>query len=239
MYAILIKACKETNSSIAQVGYKKVSDENIDINKEIGKYDCKIYDSVSTFKEDYINDNEIFTDLVWNKIYKKEIFDNIKFKKGVYFEDSFIKPRLLLACEKFVDINIDLYYYFVIGNDNSKIVKLPPSSRINIPEVQIELPCEQSLVAIEKKISFVNELINRNLFNSLFRFCRMLGDNYYKDIIDKERKIILDTYLENDKYITNKITKFLFELFRQKNYSLLKFYCIILRNFNFGKKRIK
>lgn len=57
---------------------------------------------------------------VWNKLYKKSLIENIKFKKGVYFEDMLWTPSVLKACERLVTVPDTFYYYRV---NKSSIVK--------------------------------------------------------------------------------------------------------------------
>lgn len=48
----------------------------------------------------------------WNKLYKKRIFDNIRFPKGKIHEDEFIIHRVIGESGKIACINQRLYYYF-------------------------------------------------------------------------------------------------------------------------------
>lgn len=45
------------------------------------------------------------------RIYKKEIFDNIRFKKGIFYEDLFLTPSLVLKTKKIGFVEEGLYYY--------------------------------------------------------------------------------------------------------------------------------
>lgn len=47
----------------------------------------------------------------WNKLYRKSLFENIKFVKGKIFEDEFITHKILYNCKKISYHPGELYYY--------------------------------------------------------------------------------------------------------------------------------
>lgn len=49
----------------------------------------------------------------WNKLYKKEVFENFEFPKGQYFEDSAVVYNILSAAKKIEIVNEPLYNYVV------------------------------------------------------------------------------------------------------------------------------
>ncbi|MBZ4299800.1 glycosyltransferase family 2 protein, partial [Streptococcus pneumoniae] len=53
----------------------------------------------------------------WANIYKKELFDDIRFPVGKLFEDSAVMYLLFEKCEKIVYSNAKLYAY--VHRDNS------------------------------------------------------------------------------------------------------------------------
>jgi glycosyltransferase involved in cell wall biosynthesis len=50
--------------------------------------------------------------LAWNKLYKRQLFDGLRYKDGVLFEDIHIIHRLLYKCSKITYIPKPLYYYY-------------------------------------------------------------------------------------------------------------------------------
>lgn len=52
----------------------------------------------------------------WNKIYRRRVFDNVRFTTGKKFEDIFTLPRILSACRKIATTDIGFYHYI----DNPK-----------------------------------------------------------------------------------------------------------------------
>ena len=47
----------------------------------------------------------------WNKLYKSELFNNLRFEPGVIHEDEFIYRSLMTNCKQVAIINPPLYYY--------------------------------------------------------------------------------------------------------------------------------
>ncbi len=61
---------------------------------------------------------------VWNKIYKKNLFDNLRFEEGIYYEDGEFTIKVLDKCNKIVSVPNTYYYYFV---NPTSIVKSKPT----------------------------------------------------------------------------------------------------------------
>lgn len=49
--------------------------------------------------------------VAWNKIYRREIWENIRFPKGKVYEDAFLMPGILSGCKKIVILKSCLYVY--------------------------------------------------------------------------------------------------------------------------------
>lgn len=55
---------------------------------------------------------------VWGKLFKRQLFDDIRFTVGVLYEDLEIIPRLYAKCDKIVWIDMQLYYYTTRNNSS-------------------------------------------------------------------------------------------------------------------------
>lgn len=64
------------------------------------------------------------SNLMWNKIYKKSIWENLQFPVGYYYEDLYICPELFLHAENVKHISKALYY-------NNRINPQSTTSSIN------------------------------------------------------------------------------------------------------------
>ncbi len=49
---------------------------------------------------------------IWNKIYKKEILDNLRFTEGMFFEDGPFTIKALFNSDKLVTVPSTYYYYY-------------------------------------------------------------------------------------------------------------------------------
>ena len=120
LYTILI----ETNSDIAVCNYSKVNENSkIDINKK--EEDVKrVFSGTSKFYNIY-NELENVTVVAWNKLYKVDIFKNIRYPNGKVHEDEFVIYDIIKVSKKIVYTTCNYYYYFqrsnsITGNYNIK-----------------------------------------------------------------------------------------------------------------------
>lgn len=51
----------------------------------------------------------------WNKVYRRELFDGVRFPKGKVFEDVFTLPRLLDNARRIATVDCGMYYYCYNG----------------------------------------------------------------------------------------------------------------------------
>lgn len=105
--------------------YKAISDQNADIiacnyhyifeNNRQKNFSTQIASEVLSGTEIFYNKknerNYGFWTVVWNKLYKKEIFEKIRFRCGKYFEDEFFANEIYQMDIKVVTIPECLYYY--------------------------------------------------------------------------------------------------------------------------------
>lgn len=57
---------------------------------------------------------------IWNSVYKRSLWEKIRFPEECWYEDIIIKLIILRMCNKFVSIDECLYYYLVNSNSTSK-----------------------------------------------------------------------------------------------------------------------
>ena len=117
MYTRLYDLIQRTGAEIAQCEYVR-------FDKEIE------FQSLSEGAEEIICTNVEAIDLliesnklvppVWNKLYKKELFSNIRFPKGKIHEDEYTTYKLFYAANKIAYIDLPMYYYFI---NNSGIMR--------------------------------------------------------------------------------------------------------------------
>lgn len=110
MYSILYKNIIKHDSDIAICAFRKVNkyfNEHVEnINNEV-----KVFNNIEALNNLYGSKSLEFI-VAWNKLYKKEIFDETKYPVGKINEDEFVIHKLYYACKKVIYIDCNLYYYF-------------------------------------------------------------------------------------------------------------------------------
>ena len=116
MYEKLLQNLIRTNSdiSICSMIYYYENDQI----KELKNNDASffIYDDIKKY-DNLFNENVFSFIVVWNKLYKKEIFKELRFPKDKINEDAFIAHQLLNLSHKIVYTKEKLYYY--VQHENS------------------------------------------------------------------------------------------------------------------------
>ena len=101
----MIAAAETTHADIVQGQMTRIA-ESLDEDCFIGE---KIYDGKEAFKQ-LLTWNEIKV-YAWGKLYKRKIFDSIRYPLGKLNEDCFTTYKTLLLSSKVVSIGKCLYYY--------------------------------------------------------------------------------------------------------------------------------
>lgn len=106
----LYEQIEEKNSDIAIVHYNIVNDGEVN-NQEITdlKENTYEYNSESAIRQLFNEDS--FRDFAWNKLYKKTLFENIRYPFGKLMEDLGTTYLLFDNSEKISYSKLPLYYY--------------------------------------------------------------------------------------------------------------------------------
>lgn len=105
----LYKALISNDVKISQCGIKYIND-NYKILKKVGyKEDCVL--SGKEMIKGSCNEHFIENEVVWNRLYDKNLFETLKFPKGKIHEDEFITYKLLYNEKKVAIISDYLYNY--------------------------------------------------------------------------------------------------------------------------------
>lgn len=107
MYEELLQVMKQTNSDIAECGYYLVESDVFPERQEIKGY--QIYTPQEAM-EAHIADR-VFRQIIWNKLYKASIIQEIRFVEGKKIDDEFWTYRALGNADRLVLIYNKLYCY--------------------------------------------------------------------------------------------------------------------------------
>ena len=109
MYEVLYRALNSEKADMAICSYEKVSEEG------------ERLENISPIKNDVLGGYDILKKLteskgwyyvtMWNRLYKKELFSQIRLPEGKNHEDEAVAHKIYLAAEKVVTIGEALYCY--------------------------------------------------------------------------------------------------------------------------------
>lgn len=109
----LYRMCENYNARISQCGFTRVTKKAGDIrHSPVPDYEVKLYESRDILKRLYTPDN-IELDVVWNKLYRRELFQYAVFPEGRIYEDFATTYKLYYVAEKIAVTKEPLYYYFM------------------------------------------------------------------------------------------------------------------------------
>ena len=121
---ILYRACVSHKADVAMCGYVTVDEQGNNI-KNYYPNEPQNIEVVTgrTLLHYFYKEDGVVNQVVWNKIYKKSLFNKLKFQKGRYYEDGYIIAPLFWNVKKIAIVRNTLYYYVQRKNSimNSKI----------------------------------------------------------------------------------------------------------------------
>ena len=91
---------------------------------------------------------------VWGKLFKKHLFDEIRFPKGKYAEDQFIMWKLYLASEKMTRYDSDVYAYRINFKGLTQNYNLSHLDFIDAIEERIETLMEMPELEYPMELAF-------------------------------------------------------------------------------------
>lgn len=125
-YELLLQALKEEGADIAGCDVKKVCETEKIKETEKQPVQRAVYSGREATANLYDAHMYLKSVVAWNKLYKKELFEEIRFPKGKLHEDEFTSYKLLYQSESVVYIDRAYYFYFqredgIMGKEQRKI----------------------------------------------------------------------------------------------------------------------
>lgn len=113
MYRILMDELQKADADVSICSYKYVYDGKPDETDERyeSEYPVEVMDGIKAQHRYYNGDVKLELTVAWNKLYKKELFDNLCYPKGKIFEDEYTTYKALYRSNKVCYIDLPLYYY--------------------------------------------------------------------------------------------------------------------------------
>ena len=122
-YEVLYKSIVENNADIAIIGFLWVKENKF--YKPPFYLENRILTSKEAIKE--LAKDEFLTSHAWNKLFKREFFNDIKFPYGRTYEDVFIMHKIFSQAKKILIIS-DFKYYYYMHNDS--IIHTPKAKNL-------------------------------------------------------------------------------------------------------------
>ena len=125
-YELLLQALKEEGADIAGCDVKKIYETGTVEEEEKEAVRSEIYSGREATANLYDAQLYLRSVVIWNKLYKKELFKDVRFPKGKLHEDEFTSYRLLYQSKSVVYIDRAYYFYFqredgIMGQKQKKI----------------------------------------------------------------------------------------------------------------------
>jgi glycosyltransferase involved in cell wall biosynthesis len=211
MYETLINLLIDNDADIAQCEFIRIFDEDEKVDNSENN-NIQIFNNIESLKNIY-NEKSISTVVSWNKLYKKELFQYIRFPKGKIHEDEFTTHKLLYTSRKLVYTDKIFYYYRQTPNSimNSKFNK----KRLDILDAMEERLEFAKL--IEDEI-FINETLKKYMFRLINFYYKCKEEipeekDIIRDIKDRSHKLYFKYYMKSNLRIRSKLKYGLFSLF--------------------------
>lgn len=117
--AILLKTLKKYNADIVQCGVQRVWEDGRSVNLYSNSISYKEFADVKS----YIR-TAAFS--FWDKLFKKELFQELRFPLSIKFEDFALAPQVYERAKKIVYVPDYLYFYLWRNNSTTNSVKIQP-----------------------------------------------------------------------------------------------------------------
>lgn len=186
-YERLVQIMNFSNADIVECGVKnfyeneKITDSNkIDIN-------FKAFNTKEAMKN--LITNQYLTTTVWNKLYKRNIIDGLRFRFGKTNEDDFFTYLAFDKAKRIAKIDTKMYYY--LQRENSIMNKAYKLNRLDEIEAKYE-----RYKYIEENYNDLLILSKKDVvFSSLYAYQKLLETGDKLNI--KKGKSILKEYIKN------------------------------------------
>lgn len=194
-FEFLLKGITENNADVSVCSFTREMPIS-DFENQTIPFDFSLVDKKKFFKEMY-EEKWAVNIAPWGKIYKKSLFDNMRFPEGIPYEDAFLIYKVIFKGSTIVESDGMMYYYFV--NNSSTTLKKDNSSKLVWREKALRE--HRQFYDNIKGYEEVAKSAKRFYLAQLFLMCWQL----------KEGFTLNDENYKMRKYIHKKLMKYLFK----------------------------
>lgn len=190
MYECLLDKIIKTQSQMAICNFEYVdTDGNITTLNTMGQ-DCCF--SSRQILADWCGNDLVYYVVVWNKLYSRKCWENIRFPVGKIHEDNFVMYKLFFTCNRIVCSKTKKYNY-VQRNNSIMSAKISPK-RFN----SVEAFCETFRFYQENGLSDINcdvvKRLGQHFFDLNGRINLFICTNEERQYIKNTKKRFYDVY---------------------------------------------
>ena len=186
-YEKAIKVLEENNLDMVQFGYYDVTTDG----KILGEHKLRPVKFENT-RDSFKNFASIIIDhltLLWDKVYKRELFENLEWPKVSYTEDYCTDGQLFAKAGKFMSIE-DIFYYHTRNPDsvcNSKV--------LNKQRIEDLITGANFVYSFTEKAmpEFLPEILYYSYYLAYNNFTN-IANTFYNYNIDNDHKLIRQCY---------------------------------------------
>lgn len=168
LYDLLIK----NNAGISVCNFRKIFDNNMDFKYPALPESQTRVMSYETALEELVGFDSVLYVLTWNKLYKREVFDEIRFPVGKISEDFYVSFKALHRGGQIVVTSNQLYFYYL---RKGSIIH----SRDNMSDYNIE--------ALDEFDEYTQKLGLDYTHKSLFIRCNSVMEDYWAAYKNKNK----------------------------------------------------
>lgn len=216
MYETLLKLITDNDSDISCCKFFKTadSDEKIPVNDNETIQSFTNIEGLNNFYTDLYTQ----TVVAWNKLYKRNLFDNVVYPIGKIHEDEGTTYKLFYKANKITYTNRPLYYYRT--TPNSITTRKFNKKRLDIIDVY------------DEKIKFIRSINNDHIYSKTLKWYLFTLINCYYECSENME--------DNEKYLTSIINK-ISETYKEYNRAKEKqlHWVILFSIFKFSPKLYK
>lgn len=192
-YLSFVDADDYVHKDMLQKMYQKAKKNNLDI------VVCDFFNVYEDGREEYMHSNLHYHEndvnnyiisppMAWSRLYRRDLFDGIEFKKGILYEDLELTPSLVAQTNKIAFLEEGLYYYLQRSGSIMKQKKFS-SKLLDIFDVLESVTSKLDKTKYDQEIEYL--YITHLLRTASLRFLEYKeGKEYYQKI----RKIMKEKY---------------------------------------------
>jgi len=192
LYQNLIETSILYNADIVECGFLKFQDEK-DLEKTIEHNKVEEFETEKALE---LLLKEDLKQVVWNKLYKSDVVNNLLFEKGKIHEDEFWAYQIFARAKKIVRVNKALYFY---RQQNDSIM----AEKYSVKRLAGIEAREERIEFVKQKFPKLTSLAVQSFWHAALYNYQLITKNpnvdvdfnYRKNIVAKVKKYALSEYI--------------------------------------------